>query len=132
MEQEEQNQDDSKVKILGHYRSRKELFWNGVVFLVIEQIYKAFNLFSQLPEGYRDNPELLEDLELQQPSFIVLILLFFVGYVLIDRSVFGSDVGKNVEKWGMSGYFRRKFTLALIIILVTLLADALVALIILV
>ena len=123
-EQNQENEDNGKVKILGYYRSRKELLWNGIALLVIEQIYKAFNLIRQIPEGYKDNPDLLKDLEFEQPSFIVLILLFFVGYILIDRSVFGSDVGNNIEKYGMPGYFRRKFTLALIIILLILVADA--------
>ena len=64
MEQkQEEKKDDSKVKILGYYRNRKELLWNGIAFLVIEQIYKAINLIRQLPEGYRDNPDFLKDLE---------------------------------------------------------------------
>ena len=121
MEAQEPKEDSKMVMIFGHLRSRKELFINGIVFLLINCGYSVFNLISQLPEGFRDNPELIESADVNPPSSIITIVLMLCSYILIDRSIFGNDVGKMVEKYGMFGYFLRKFSLAIGIVSLSLL-----------
>ena len=116
----EPQKDNKTATIFGITRSRKELLINGIVFLLINTGFFFFNLYSQLPDGFRDNPELLEAMEYQPPSVIVTIFLTLFGYILIDRGLFGSDVKALVEKHGVTGYFLRKIFLMFAIIFVNL------------
>lgn len=122
-----QEQEDNKTaKIFGMVRSRKELVINGIVFMLINAGYHIFSFISQLPYGYKDNPELLNDIEFEAPPMVLTVFLYLFAYILIDRGLFGSDVLKMVDKYGTTGYFLRKIALMLSVIFVSLLLEVII------
>lgn len=125
MELQEQ-QDDKTAQIFGMRRSRKELLINGIVFILINVGYSIFNLITQLPEGIKDNPELLDEFSYQPSSLIVTVFLSLIGYILINIGIFGSDIKNLIEKYGVLGYFLRKIALILALIFVTLVLEIII------
>jgi hypothetical protein len=128
---ESEKKDNKTTTLFGIVINRKELVINGLVFLLINAGYSIFTFLSQLPEGFRENIEVLNEFEFQQPSMIVTLFLTLFGYILIDRGIFGSDVNSLIEKHGVSGYFLRKIFLMLSIIFVTLALQVIILLFIL-
>lgn len=90
----------------------------------------VFTIFSQLPEGFKEDPSLLNEIDYQPPSMVIVVLLSLFSYILIDRGIFGSDIQVLVEKNGVGGYFLRKISLMGAIIFVSLLLQFVALLII--
>lgn len=116
MKEEKLEDNKEQVALFGYLRSRKELLWNGIIFFAIAIAYFTIDLYLQLPSGFRDIPDFLKTFEHENPHMLITLPLMFIGYYLIDKSIFGSDVGKMIEKWGTFGYFLRAFSLAILLI----------------
>lgn len=116
-------EDKESVILFGREFSKKELLWNGIAFLLIGIAYEVMVVANQLPEGWHENPELLENIEI---GWIIPFFLFIISYILIDRSIFGKNVSDIINKYGFLGYIFRKLSLSLSLIFINLILKSLI------
>ena len=101
--------------IFGRNFSRRELFWNGVAFLLIGVAYDVITIANQLPSGWKEDISLLNNI---QQGWMIQMFFFIVSYILIDRAVFGKNIHAVIEKYGLFGYLIRKISVTISLILI--------------
>ncbi len=106
--------DDNRVNILGYSKSRLEIFLNGIVFLLLQSIYEAIYVGTQLPNNWTE-----KDFSDAERPVLVPIFLLVISYILINMSIFGGEgrIEAMQENYGTFGILTRKILMYLILIL---------------
>jgi len=79
-----------EVSIFGFLKTRREVFWNGIVFVFLSAVYNAFLILSNVPSNWADmTPEEADKIEIEisfwQQAFSVLIMLS--AYWLLSKAL---------------------------------------------
>ena len=93
-----------KINFFGYKMSRREIRWNGIIFIMFNIIYSVVHFLGQVPEGINQNPELLKDLNIQGAGFLPIVL-FIIGYAMIHYSYFYNRNEEMIEKFGIMKYY---------------------------
>lgn len=116
---EEQEEQEQKGEfIFGRFIGHKELFWNGIAFLLIGAAYDAISVGAQLPESWKDNVE--DTLKNIDGGWVIQTFLFIISYLLLDKRFFGTNLMNVIKKYGYQGYFLRKIALITGLLFITL------------
>jgi len=85
------------VSIFGRFFSNRELFWNGIAFLLIGVIYEALVIGNQLPTNWKEDIESVGDVD---SGWFISTMFFVISYLLLDRRFFGSNLENIIKKTG--------------------------------
>lgn len=103
--------------IFGRFFSNRELFWNGVAFLIMGITYDVLAIGNLLPLDWKENMESLNSVD---SGWFFQALLFVISYLLLDKRFFGADLQEIIKKNGFHKYFLLKFLLVFALIFVNL------------
>lgn len=111
-----------KINFFGYMMSRREIRFNGILFILLEVMYNVLNFVSQIPYGFTKNPKLIENANIEGPGFFPIIL-FFIGYAIIHYSYFSGRNEIFIEKHGINKYFIIKLLFIFAIVLTSTLLQ---------
>ena len=106
--------------VFGVHIGYKELFWNGVIFILIGVAYDVALIAPQLPAGWKEDASMVSEID---TGWIIQVLLFLISYVLLSNRFFGESL-KAIKKYNIINYTARKFSLITSIILVSFILKA--------
>lgn len=109
------------ANIFGRFFSNRELFWNGIAFLLIGVFYEAISLGNQLPLDWKENVDVISDVEV---GWLIPTIFFIVSYFLFNRRFFGENLQEIIDKLGYGGYFLRKLSLIMGLVLINLILKS--------
>lgn len=116
--QNENLKDNKGQVIMGRFFSNRELFWNGLIFLLLGIAYDVFEIAPQLPDNWKTDAVVSMD-GIEQGWFIQMFM-FIVSYLLFSRRSFGGNVQEAIKKLGYNVYFFRKIALIFGLIFINL------------
>lgn len=113
--------EEKGVNIFGRFFSNRELFWNGLAFLLIGIAYDVLAIGNSLPADWKENMESLNNVD---SGWFFQALLFVISYLLLDKRFFGADLQEIIKKNGFHKYFLLKFLLVFVLIFINLTLKA--------
>lgn len=108
------------VNIFGYLKSRRELFWNGIMVLLFNIAYNVFTFVSLTPIGWQDmTTEEIQNLQMDKGTsntyMLVIMITFFLAYWLLNKALL-PPVKEMVEKGEGAKSFIINMALAVAII----------------
>ena len=95
--------------------SYRELFWNGLIFMLVGVVYDISLIAPQLPSNWKEDTSILNEIE---TGWVLQFLLFVISYILLSNRFFGANI-KAIKKYNIMSYTLRKIALITSIILVS-------------